>query len=125
VLSTVAGFYRYAQQDGLIDRAPAVHVRPPRLDYESHATGLDRNEVGALLVATGLGRPAEHALVTVASPGQLRPEGEPEGPRRGVERPTVGSASPVDERPTLSTKRTLFRPESGAAWDLRRQLASR
>jgi len=27
----------------------------PRLDYESHATGLDRNELGALLVAAGLG----------------------------------------------------------------------
>jgi integrase/recombinase XerD len=30
-------------------------VRGPRLDYESHATGLDRNEVGAMLVAAGLG----------------------------------------------------------------------
>jgi len=64
-LSTVAGFYRYAEQDGLLDRSPAVHVRRPRLDYESHATGLDRNEVGALLVAAGLGRPAEHALVSL------------------------------------------------------------
>jgi len=27
----------------------------PRLDYESHATALDRNELGALLVAAGLG----------------------------------------------------------------------
>ena len=25
--------------------SPAVHVRRPRLDYESHAVGLDRNEV--------------------------------------------------------------------------------
>ena len=61
-LCTVAGFYRYAEQDGLLDRSPAVHVRRPRLDYDSHATGLDRNEVGALLVAAGLGRPTEHAL---------------------------------------------------------------
>jgi len=38
---------------------PAVYVRRPRLDYESHATGLDRNEVGALLVAAGLGTAAE------------------------------------------------------------------
>ncbi len=50
-LCTVAGFYRYAEQEGLLERSPAVHVRRPRLDYESHATGLDRNEVGALLVA--------------------------------------------------------------------------
>jgi len=71
-LSTVAGFYRYAEQDGLIARSPAVHVRRPRLDYESHATGLDRNEVGALLVAAGLGRPAEHALVSLLAINGLR-----------------------------------------------------
>ena len=29
-------------------------MRRPRLDYEFHATGLDRNEVGALLVAASL-----------------------------------------------------------------------
>lgn len=34
-LCTAAGFYRYAEQEGLIDRSPAVHVRRPRLDYES------------------------------------------------------------------------------------------
>jgi len=52
---TVAGFYRYAVEEELLDHSPAVHVRRPRLDYESHAIGLDRNEVGALLVAAGLG----------------------------------------------------------------------
>jgi len=67
-LSTVAGFYRYAEQDGLLDRSPAVHVRRPRLDYESHATGLDRNEV----VAAGLGRPAEHALISLLAINGLR-----------------------------------------------------
>ena len=46
-LCTVAGFYRYAEQEGLLERSPAAHVRRPRLDYESHAIGLDRNEVGA------------------------------------------------------------------------------
>ena len=57
-LCTVAGFYRYAEQEGLLERSPAAHVRRLRLDYESHATGLDRNEVGALLVAAGWPRPA-------------------------------------------------------------------
>ena len=60
-LCTVAGFYRYAVEEELLDHSPATHVRRPRLDYESHATGLDRNELGALLVAAGLGPPAEHA----------------------------------------------------------------
>lgn len=63
-LCTVAGFYRYAVEEELLDHSPAVHVRRPRLDYESHATGLDRNEVGALLVAAGLGAAAEHALLS-------------------------------------------------------------
>ena len=52
--------------------APAAHVRRPRLDYESHATGLDRNELGALLVAAGLGLPAEHALISLLVLNGLR-----------------------------------------------------
>ena len=46
-LCTVAGFYKYAVEEELLDHSPAAHVRRPRLDYESHATGLDRNELGA------------------------------------------------------------------------------
>ena len=33
------------------------------MDYESHAGALDRNALGAILVAAGLGPPAEHAGV--------------------------------------------------------------
>ena len=40
-------------------------MRRPRLDYESHAIGLNRNELGALLVAAGLGPPAEHVLISL------------------------------------------------------------
>jgi site-specific recombinase XerD len=64
-LCTVAGFYRYAVEEELLDHSPAVHVRRPRVDYESHATALDRNEVGALLVAAGLGPAPEHALISL------------------------------------------------------------
>ena len=64
-LCTVTGFYRYAEEEGLIAHSPAVHVRRPRIDYESHAIGLDRNEVGALLAAAGLGSAAAHALVSL------------------------------------------------------------
>ena len=71
-LCTVAGFYRYAEQEGLLERSPAAHVRRPRLDYESHATGLDRNEVGALLVAAGLASASEHALVSLLAVNGLR-----------------------------------------------------
>ena len=57
-LCTIAGFYKYAVEEELLEHSPAAHVRRPRLDYESHATALDRNELGALLVAAGLGPPA-------------------------------------------------------------------
>lgn len=42
----------------------------------AHAIALDRNELGGLLVAAGLGRPAEHALISL-----LALNG-PRGPRR-------------------------------------------
>ena len=47
-------------------------MRRPRLDYQSHAIGLDRNEVGALLVAAGLGLAVEHALISVLALNGLR-----------------------------------------------------
>jgi integrase/recombinase XerD len=71
-LCTIAGFYRYAVEEELLDHSPAMHVRRPRLDYESHATALDRNELGALLVAAGLGAPAEHALISLLALNGLR-----------------------------------------------------
>jgi integrase/recombinase XerD len=71
-LSTIAGFYKYAMEEDLLEHSPAAHVRRPRLDYESHATGLDRNELGALLVAAGLGHPAEHALISLLPLNGLR-----------------------------------------------------
>jgi integrase/recombinase XerD len=71
-LCTVAGFYRYVVEEDLLDHSPAAHVRRPRLDYESHATGLDRNELGALLVAAGLGPPEEHALLSLLALNGLR-----------------------------------------------------
>ena len=62
-LCTIAGFYKYAVEEELLKHSPAAHVRRPRLDYESHATALNRNELGAMLVAAGLGSPLEHALI--------------------------------------------------------------
>ena len=56
----------------MLDHSPAAHVHRPRLDYESHATALDRNELGALLVAAGLGSAQEHALISVLALNGLR-----------------------------------------------------
>jgi hypothetical protein len=84
-LCTIAGFYKYAVEEELLEHSPAAHVRRPRLDYQSHATGLDRNELGGLLVAAGLG-PAPQACAHLAA-GAERAEGvgghrrEHRGPR--------------------------------------------
>ncbi|MDP8960258.1 MAG: hypothetical protein M3N32_01305 [Actinomycetota bacterium] len=49
----------------MIEHSPAVHVHRPRLDYESHAVGLDRNELGAFLVTAGLSSARDHALCSL------------------------------------------------------------
>jgi len=114
-LSTIAGFYKYAVEEELPDHSPAAHVRRPRVDYDSHAVALDRNELGALLVAAGLGPPAEHALISLlalnglrvseatgADIGHLGPEAwppaadhHPQG-RQGGDRPAGAAARPRD-----------------------------
>jgi integrase/recombinase XerD len=71
-LCTIAGLYRYAVEEELPGHSPAAHVRRPRLDYESHAVGLDRSEMGALLVAAGLGAQADHALISLLALNGLR-----------------------------------------------------
>ena len=38
-LCTIAEFCRYAVEEELLDHSPTAHVRLPRLDYESDATG--------------------------------------------------------------------------------------
>ena len=68
----MAGFYRYADEEGLLSPSRAAHVRRPRIDLESHATGLDRNEVGALLVAAGLASARDHALISLLAINGLR-----------------------------------------------------
>jgi integrase/recombinase XerD len=71
-LCTIAGFYKYAVEEELLDHSPAAHVRRPRVDYESHAVALDRNELGSLLVAAGLGSRTEHALISLLALNGLR-----------------------------------------------------
>jgi integrase/recombinase XerD len=71
-LSTIAGFYKYAVEEELLGTSPAAHVRRPRVDYESRAVALDRNELGALLVAAGLGSSTEHGLISLLALNGLR-----------------------------------------------------
>jgi integrase/recombinase XerD len=48
-LSALAGFYRYALDEDLIERSPLAHIRRPRVDDESPTLGLDRDELASLL----------------------------------------------------------------------------
>ncbi len=71
-LSTLASFYRYCEQEGLVERNPAANVRRPKVDYESRTLGLDRNELGAFLVQAGLGSARDHALASLLALNGLR-----------------------------------------------------
>ena len=64
-LSTLPSFYKYCEQEQLVDRNPALKVRRPKVDYESRTLGLDRDELGAFLVHAGLGSPRDHALASL------------------------------------------------------------
>src|SRR6516162_5472835 len=48
-LSTVAGFYRFAALDGVIEHSPAEYVRRPKIGSESATLGLDRMELSAFI----------------------------------------------------------------------------
>ena len=68
-LRTIAGFYNTRSKRNSSSTPPP---RRPRVGYESHAVALDRNELGAMLVAAGLGSPAEHALISLLALNGLR-----------------------------------------------------
>ena len=70
-LCTIAGFYKYAVEEELLDHSPAVHVRRPRLDYESHAgPGPQRSRRAA--GRCGARPVAEHALISLLALNGLR-----------------------------------------------------
>jgi integrase/recombinase XerD len=64
-LSTLGRFYRYCHVEGIFERNPAANVRRPKVDVESRTLGLDRNELGGLLVQAGLGSARDHALISL------------------------------------------------------------
>jgi site-specific recombinase XerD len=71
-LSTITCFYRYCVEEQFLSRSPAVHVRRPKVSYESNATGLDRNELGMFLVQAGLAGGRDHALACLLALNGLR-----------------------------------------------------
>jgi integrase/recombinase XerD len=71
-LSTVASYYRWCSEEDLIVRNPAAHVRRPKISQESTTVGLDRDELGAFLVAAGLAGARDHALACLLGLNGLR-----------------------------------------------------
>ncbi|MBK7020602.1 tyrosine-type recombinase/integrase [Candidatus Microthrix sp.] len=71
-LSTLSSFYKYCQIEDIITKNPAANVRRPKVDCESRTLGLDRNELGALLVQAGLGDVRDGALMTLLALNGLR-----------------------------------------------------
>ena len=71
-LSTLTSFYRYCQEEEIINRNPAVNLRRPKVNYESRTLGLDRNELGAFLVQAGISSPRDHALAVLLAVNGLR-----------------------------------------------------
>jgi integrase/recombinase XerD len=78
-LSALAGFYGYALDEDLIDRSPLAGVRRPKVADDSQTTGLDRDQLRAVLAvarqraATGAGQSVRDlALVTLLAHNGLR-----------------------------------------------------
>jgi hypothetical protein len=63
-LSTVAGFYRFAAIDDVIEHSPAEYVRRPRIDTEGATLGLDRMELSAFIAQGAAAGPVDHALAS-------------------------------------------------------------
>ena len=71
-LSTIAGLYKYAVEEDLLDHSRPCTCAGRGLITNPTPPGLDRNEIGALLVAAGLGTAAEHALISLLALNGLR-----------------------------------------------------
>jgi len=101
-LCTIAGLYKYAVEEELLEHSPAANIRRPRVDYESHAVALDHIELGALLVAVGSAR---------------RPSMDAGVPMRDVQE----AASHADPRTTMRSDSAKAGPrQPGPARDLHR-----
>jgi len=71
-LSTLGSFHRYCHVEAILERNPAANVRRPKVDVESRTLGLDRNELGALLLQAGIGPERDHALISLLALNGLR-----------------------------------------------------
>lgn len=71
-LSTLSGFYRYAVAEDVVTRNPVANVKRPKVGTETVSTGLDRDELSALVAAAKADSPRSHALVLLLGLNGLR-----------------------------------------------------
>lgn len=71
-LNALAGFYRYAVIDGILERDPMVNVRRPRVERISSTQGLTRTEFADVLRTVEAMTPRDHALVCLLGLNGLR-----------------------------------------------------
>ena len=78
-MSIVAGFYRTAVIDGLLEHSPAEHVRRPRVPAESPTLGLTHLQLEALLTAAWQS-PNRYDFVLICLPGPVYGSSKPPQP---------------------------------------------
>ena len=71
-LSTLSSFYRYCEGEDAIARNPVTHVRRPTVGTDTVSTGLDANELAALIHAAEADSLRSHALVLLLGMNGLR-----------------------------------------------------
>jgi len=123
-LSTVAGFYRIATLDGLLEHSPAQYVRRPKIDTESATLGLDRMELSAFIAQGAAAGPVDHALacllgllglrVSEACSIDIEDLGTDRGhrtdrPRKGLQTGPTAPPAPSGPGPGSGGRRTVVR----------------
>jgi site-specific recombinase XerD len=71
-LSTLAGFYKYAVGEDVIARNPVANVRRPKVGADTVSTGLDKDELTALIRSATDDSPRSLALVLLLGLNGLR-----------------------------------------------------
>lgn len=71
-LSALAGFYGYALDMEVVSRNPVSPVKRPKVGTDTVSTGLDRDELGALISAARSDGPRSNALVLLLGLNGLR-----------------------------------------------------
>jgi integrase/recombinase XerD len=71
-LSTIAGWYTFLLDEGVVEANPVERVRRPRVGDESQTLGLDRDELRAILRAAEQSGPRDMALVSLLALNGLR-----------------------------------------------------